>query len=67
MEREKIIDELNGQIETLSRLHVRHGLHGTEGYNRHKESVAKAVKEYGIDVRRELKPEVQLLYRRYFE
>lgn len=67
MERNKIIDDLNGQIEDLTRLHTVHGLHNTEGFRRHKEAVQRIIREHGVDVRLELKPEVRLLYRRYFD
>lgn len=67
MERETIIEELNGRIEAMTRLHIRHGLHNSEGFRRQREAVLHAVREHNIDVRRELKPEVRLLYRRYFD
>ena len=67
MEREQILHELNGAIENLTRLHVRYGLHNTDGFRVQKERVSHLVREHGVDVRRELLPEVSLLYRRYFE
>lgn len=67
MEREKIIRDLHGQIENLTMLHIRHGLYDSEGFRRHREAIRRTVQEHNIDVRRELKPEVQLLYRRYFD
>ena len=67
MEREEIIRDLQGQIENMCRLHIRYGLHESEGFRRHKEAVNKAVREHMIDVRRELDPMIGLLYRRYFE
>ena len=67
MEREEIIRDLHGQIENLARLHVRHGLHESEGFREHRERIRETISENKIDVRRELDPMVGLLYRRYFE
>ena len=67
MERERIIDDLHGQIESLTRLHTLHGLHNTEGFRKRRESIQSIVGEYNVDIRRELRPETLLLYRRYFE
>ena len=67
MEREQAIRELHSHIESLARLNVRHGLHGSEGFRRQKEEVQRLVREYGIDVRQELEPMTRLLYRRYFD
>ena len=67
MEREEIIQNLHGQIENMCRLHIRYGLHESEGFRRHREEISRTVREHKIDVRRELDPMVGLIYRRYFE
>ena len=67
MERKEIIRDLHGQIENLARLHVRHGLHDSEGFQKHRERIRETISENKIDVRRELDPMVGLLYRRYFD
>ena len=67
MERQMIIDDLHGKIEHMTRLHTMHGLQNSVGFQRHKDEIIKTVKEYRIDVRNELEPEIQRLYRRYFD
>ncbi|MGX8693148.1 MAG: hypothetical protein ACSW8E_05250 [Clostridia bacterium] len=67
MERENAIRELQEQIESMARLHVRHGLYHSEGFQRRREQVKKLIREHGIDVKKELDPMVGLLYRRYFD
>ena len=66
MSRENIIQNLNGQIETLVRLHIQHGLDKTEHFQSHKESITEYVTEHSSDVRSELDPVSRNLYRRYF-
>ena len=66
MERERILADLHGQIENLTRLHIQHHLEQTEHFQKHKASIEHFVLTNGIDVRSELDPVTQLLYRRYF-
>ncbi len=67
MERLNAIREVHEQIESMARLHLRHGLYHSEGFRRSRERVKRIIREHGIDVRRELDPMVGLLYRRYFD
>ncbi len=67
MERDRIIQDLHGQIETLTRLHIQHGLEKTEHCKRKKKSISDFVSEHDIDVRSELDPVSRNLYRRYFD
>ena len=77
MEREEIIQDLHVQIpsasgammgiESMARLHVRHGLYHSEGFRKRREHVRKMIREHNVDVRKELDPMVGLLYRRYFD
>ena len=67
MERDTVIRDLNEQIETLARLHIRHGLYHSEGFRRRREHIRKLIAAYDVDVRKELDPMVSLLYRRYFD
>ncbi len=66
MERETIIQGLNREIESLTRLHIQYGLHHTRGFESQKESVERYIREHEIDLRRELDPLMLNLYRRYF-
>ncbi len=66
MERETIIQGLNREIESLTRLHIQYGLHHTRGFESQKESVERYIREHAIDLRRELDPLMLNLYRRYF-
>ena len=66
MEREYIIADLNGQIETLTRLHIQHRLEKTPQFQRRKASIENLIAANKIDVRNELDPVTKLLYRRYF-
>lgn len=65
MEREEIVRDLHGQIESLARLHILHGLHHSAGFAQHRERIMQTVSRHSIDTRRELDPMVLLLYRRY--
>ena len=67
MKREEAIRELHGQIESLARLHIRHGLYQSEGFQKRREAIRKLIREHNVDVRKELDPMVGLLYRRYFD
>ena len=66
MERSDVIRDLEKDLETLTRLHVQHGLHHTEGFQNQKESIARRIREHEIDTRTELDPLARNLYRRYF-
>ena len=67
MERKSIIQDLHGQIETLTRLHIQHGLHKTEHFQSRKDSISVFINKHDIDVRSELDPVSRNLYRRYFD
>lgn len=67
MERQKMIRELNQQIESLASLHLRHGLYDSEGFRLQRERVERLVHENRVNVRKELEPQVLMLYRRYFD
>ena len=67
MEREKMIQDLHQQIEDLARLHIQHGLYHSEGFRIQKERVRNTIRENNVNVRKELDPQINLLYRRYFE
>lgn len=66
MSRERIIGDLSDRIETLARMHIQHGLHGTEGFAAQRSSISALVDEHKIDVRKELDPLSLYFYRRYF-
>lgn len=67
MEREAVIQDLNKQIEVLARLHIHHGLYYSEGFKRQRRHVENMVREHKVNVGKELDPEVNLLYKRYFD
>ena len=67
MEREEAIRDLHERIEGMARLHVRHGLHRSNGFMEQKEQIRNLIREHRIDVKKELRPEVGLLFRRYFD
>ena len=67
MEREAVIQDLNKQIEALARLHIHHGLYHSEGFKRQRRHVENMVREHKVNVRKELDPDVNLLYKRYFD
>ncbi len=66
MEREAVIRDLNDRIETMARLHIVHGQHLSEGFRAQKAHVENIVREHNVNVRKELDPHVNLLYKRYF-
>lgn len=66
MERERLLADLHGQIETLAMLHIRHRLENTESFLKQKAKITHFVQIHSIDVRSELDPVSRLLYRRYF-
>lgn len=67
MERETIIQDLNGQLENLARLHIQYRLDHTEHFQIHKNNIYDFVQKHDIDTRRELDPLFFNLYRRYFD
>ncbi len=67
MERENIIQDLSGQIQTLAKLHIQHRLDHTEHFQTQKENIAAYIHQHEIDVRSELDPMSRNLYRRYFD
>ena len=66
-EREEMIRDLQWQIESLARLHIQHGLYHSEGFRLQKEHVRHTIREHKVNVRKELDPQLCLLYRRYFD
>ena len=67
MTREAIIEELDAQLQHLTRLHIQHRLDRTEQFQQRKEDIGRMVRQHGIDVRQELSPLSRNLYRRYFD
>ena len=67
MEREAVIRDLNDRIETMARLHIVHGQHLSEGFKNQKTDVEDLVRKHNVNVRKELDPHVNMLYRRYFD
>jgi len=67
MDRSEVIRGLHSDLETLTRLHIRHGLHHTEGFRRQMERISDCIREHEIDARAELDPLAFSLYRRYFD
>ena len=67
MDRQTVIRDLSSQIETLTRLHIQHGLHRTPGFAAQKNSITRLIRDNEIDLNRELDPLTRNLYRRYFE
>ena len=59
--------DLSSQIETLTRLHIQHGLQRTPGFDAQKNSITRLIRDNEIDLNRELDPLTRNLYRRYFE
>lgn len=66
MDRENLLRDLDEQIASLTRLHILHGLHKTDGFDRQRQQILRLVKENDVDVRTELDPLSFNLYRRYF-
>ena len=67
MDRQTVIRDLSSQIETLTRLHIQHGLHRTPGFDAQKNSITRLIRDNEIDLNRELDPLTRNLYRRYFK
>jgi len=67
MERESAIKEVHDQIECMARLHLLHGLYQSEGFRQSRERVSRLIREHSVDVKKELSPQVGMLYRRYFD
>ena len=66
MERQAVINDLSREIETLTRLHIQHGLHRTKGFANQKSNIEKLIQDNDINLKKELDPLVLNLYRRYF-
>ena len=67
MDRQTVLRDLSSQIETLTRLHIQHGLQRTPGFDAQKNSITRLIRDNEIDLNRELDPLTRNLYRRYFE
>ena len=67
MDRQTVIRDLSSQIETLTRLHIQHGLQRTPGFDAQKNSITRLIRDNEIDLNRELDPLTRNLYRRYFK
>ena len=67
MDRQTVIQDLSDKIETLTRLHIQHGLNRTPGFDAQKTSITRLIRDHGIDLNRELDPLTRNLYRRYFD
>ena len=67
MERQEVIRDLSAEIETLTRLHIQHGLHHTKGFVIQKRRIEKLIRDHEVNLKKELDPFVLCLYRRYFE
>ena len=66
MERNAILCDLRTQLETLTRLHIQHGLHQTKGFAAQKQKIEKLIQDNEIKLKEELDPVSRNLYRRYF-
>ena len=66
MDHELAIQSLHSEIETLTRLHIQHGLHQTVGFRKQKQRIEKLIEEHEINLKQELDPVTLNLYRRYF-
>lgn len=66
MDRQTVIRNLSSEIETLTRLHIQHGLHRTKGFDKQKSNIEKLIRDNEVDLKRELDPLTHNLYRRYF-
>ncbi len=67
MDRQTVIRDLSQEIETLTRLHIQHGLQRTKGFADQKSNITRLIRDHEIDLNRELDPLTRNLYRRYFE
>ncbi len=66
LDHELAIRTLHSEIETLTRLHIQHGLHHTIGFSTQKRRIEKLIEENEINLKQELDPLTLNLYRRYF-
>ena len=67
MDRQTMLRTLTTEIETLTRLHIQHGLQNTKGFEKQKTNIEKMVQDHDVNLNTELDPLVRNLYRRYFE
>ena len=65
MDREAAVRDVSSEVEALIRLH-QHGLYNSSGYQARRRKMEELIREYGIDLRKELDPVTLILYRRYF-
>ena len=54
-------------MEREAVIHIHHGLYHSEGFKRQRRHVENLVREHKVNVQKELDPEVNLLYKRYFD
>lgn len=66
MDRQAVIRDLSAEIETLTRLHIQHGLQHTKGFANQKTCIEKLIQDHDVNLKTELDPLVLNLYRRYF-
>ena len=66
MDRVSVIEDLNHQIESLTRLAAPSTHYSMQHFQDRKRSISTYIHSHRIDVRSELKPEIFYLYRRYF-
>lgn len=65
MDRTAAIHNVSEEIERLAKLHILHRLERTALFQKQKEHVNALVSDYKINVKAELDPVTQNLYRRY--
>ena len=54
IDRAQILQDLSGQLEALTRLHIQHRLDDTPHFRSQKENISRFIREHQIDTRREL-------------
>ncbi len=64
MDREAAVRNLSSEVEALIRLHQQ-GLYNSSGYQARRKKIEELIREQRIDLRKELDPVTQILYRRY--
>ena len=65
MDRTAAIHNVSEEIECLAKLHILYRLERTSVFQKQKEHVSALVSDYKINVKAELDPITQNLYRRY--
>ena len=66
MDREETVRNVQSEMESLVRLH-KQGLYYTRGYQARKREIERCIREYQIDLMKEIDPVSVVLYRRYCE